>query len=144
MKNLALIGLLCIVFISCNTTKKTALNTNNDVVQEGDTLKISGDNLEYDIIIIEPGFNAWLISTAQPEGYYSQSYLETKNQFYVNAWNNRVISSNFNRNLYEMQINYDRNIDYGYEVNYKLYNYFIFFQNKYNQNLLGSGRVPPN
>ncbi len=48
-----------------------------------------------------------------------------------------------NPNLYELQIDYQSNIDYGYDVNYKLYNYFVYFQNRYKQNLLG-GRIPPN
>ena len=70
--------------------------------------------------------------------------LENKNIFYVQAWNDRVLQpQRFSPNLYEMQINYQQSIDYGYEVNYKLYNYFIYFQNKYKQNLLG-GRVPVN
>ena len=41
----------------------------------------------------------------------------------------------FNPQLYELQIDYEPNIDYGYEVNYMLYNYFIYFQIKYKQRL---------
>jgi len=41
-----------------------------------------------------------------------------------------------------MQINYNRNVDYGYDVNYKLYNYFIYFQLKFKQQL--SGFIPQN
>ena len=36
-----------------------------------------------------------------------------------------------------MQIDYQAHIDYGYEVNYKLYNYFIYFQIQYKQRLAG-------
>ena len=39
--------------------------------------------------------------------------------------------------LYEMQIDYQNNINYGYEVNYILYNYFVYFQQKYKQKLGG-------
>ena len=64
--------------------------------------------------------------------------------FYVTTWNSRVLQpQRFNPNLYEMQIDYKANIDYGYDVNYQLYNYFVYFQNRYKQNLLG-GRIPPN
>lgn len=104
--------------------------------QEGDTLEIASEETEYEIIIIEPGFYSWLNSIAKPEGYYSQSFLENRNEIYVRNWNQRVLNSmQYNPNLYEMQIDYDPNIDYGYEVNYKLYNYFIYFQRKYNQRL---------
>jgi len=78
---------------------------------------------------------------AYPRGFYSQSYLENKNRLYINEWNNRFLQpQRYNRNLYEMSIDYDPNINYGYEVNYLIYNYMIFFQNNYRQNLLG--RVP--
>lgn len=142
MKNLALAACIILIVYSCTTSKKT-VKADNSSAQIGDTIKITSDKTEYEIIIIEPGFNVWLNTTARPEGFYNQTYLENKNIFYVQAWNNRVLQpQRYNPNLYEMQIDYRQNIDYGYELNYKLYNYFIYFQNKYNQNLLG-GRVPP-
>ena len=142
MKNLALAACIILIVYSCTTSKKT-VEADNSSAQIGDTIKITSDKTEYEIIIIEPGFNVWLNTTARPEGFYNQTYLENKNIFYVQAWNNRVLQpQSYNPNLYEMQIDYRQNIDYGYELNYKLYNYFIYFQNKYNQNLLG-GRVPP-
>jgi hypothetical protein len=56
----------------------------------------------------------------------------------VQAWNDRVLQPfAYNPNLYEMQIDYQPNIDYGYEVNYKLYNYFVYFQLTYKQRLAG-------
>ena len=144
MKKLILL-LLLICVAACQTSKKNIQPTKEDIVDvKNDTVKISNDELEYDVIIIEPGFNSWLASIAKPKGYYSQSFLENKNNRYVTEWNSRVLQPNrFNRNLYEMQINYDTNIDYGYDVNYKMYNYFIYFQNTYKQNLLG-GFVPIN
>ena len=142
MKNLALAACIILIVYSCTKSKKT-VEADNSSAQIGDTIKITSDKTEYEIIIIEPGFNVWLNTTARPEGFYNQTYLENKNIFYVQAWNNRVLQpQRYNPNLYEMQIDYRQNIDYGYELNYKLYNYFIYFQNKYNQNLLG-GRVPP-
>ena len=104
--------------------------------QQNDTINIASDSTEYQIIIIDPGFNTWLLSIARPEGYYSQTYLENRNQIYVMNWNQRAMQPlRFGGDLYQMQIDYDPGIDYGYEVNYKLYNYFIFFQRKYNQRL---------
>lgn len=142
MKNLALAACIILIVYSCTTSKKT-VEADNSSAKIEDTIKITSDKTEYEIIIIEPGFNVWLNTTARPEGFYNQTYLENKNIFYVQAWNNRVLQpQRYNPNLYEMQIDYRQNIDYGYELNYKLYNYFIYFQNKYNQNLLG-GRVPP-
>ena len=138
-----LVGLLFVALLSVGscTGSKGAVETSEEEKMafqqtEGDTIEIVSDKTEYEIIIIEPGFNTWLQSIARPEGYYSQSFLETRNQLYVTHWNQRVIQPlRFNPNLYELQINYEPHIDYGYEVNYKLYNYFIYFQRKYRQRL---------
>lgn len=131
--------LLALCAIACNTSKPALINKSIDqevAITENDTVRIENDSLEYEIIIIEPGFNAWLVSTARPEGYYSQPYLENKNIFMVNEWNNRVLNpQRYDPSLYELRIDYSPHIDYGYEVNYKLYNYFIYFQLKYNQRL---------
>jgi hypothetical protein len=103
---------------------------------QGDTIALANAKTEYELLIIEPGFNFWLQSIAKPEGYYSQSFLENRNRIYVMNWNQRVLlPGQFDPNLYEQTINYDPNIDYGYDVNFKLYNYFIYFQRKYNQRL---------
>ena len=104
--------------------------------QQGNTKEepvvIKNDSLEYEIIIIDQGFNFYLNSVARPEGYFSQIYLENRNRFYVAIWNNRFHNpAIFNPNIYENFINYDPNINYGYDVNYKLFNYFEFAQQKY-------------
>ena len=129
-----------LVLISCGATKESLSISNDEKVAfeqvEGDTITISSDKTEYEIIIIEPGFYTWLNSIAKPEGYYSQSFLENRNYLMVLEWNRRVLQpTQYSPNLYELQIDYAQNIDYGYEVNYQLYNYFIYFQRKYNQRL---------
>ncbi len=137
MKTMATLLILGLFMLSCNssksTTNKMVLNTNH---KEQDTVRIANDSLEYEILIIEPGFNSWLASTAKPEGFYSQAYMEVRNRQYVMEWNQRVLQPlRYNSNLYELQIDYQPHIDYGYEVNYKLYNYFIYFQLTYKQRL---------
>jgi len=143
MKNSIYIFIILLTIIACSTTKPTVASTEKPkATTSNDTIKIVNEELEYEVIIIEPGFDFWLQSTAYPRGYYSQSYLENKNLFYILEWNNRVLQpQRYSPNLYEMTINYDPNINYGYEVNYLIYNYMIYFQNKYNQRLYG--RVPP-
>ena len=98
---------------------------------------IANDELEYEIIIIDPGFNTWLASRARPRGYYSQQYFEAKNRIWVIEWNIRAMRPQQYRDLYLMQIDYDHHIDYGYEVNYMLYNYLVYFQLTTGQRLGG-------
>ncbi|WP_410479453.1 DUF6146 family protein [Polaribacter sp. HL-MS24] len=67
--------------------------------------------------------------------------MELRNRFWVTTWNQRAQNPQlFNENIYENIIDYDFNVDYGYEVNYKLFNYFLFAQRKYKMNLGGGFR----
>lgn len=138
MKHLIYILLYSIFVFSCKTQITPVTNNDErlDTIKQNDTVKIVNEDIEYEIIIIEPGFNFWVASTAQPRGFYSQNYMENRNRLYVMEWNQRVINPmQFNPNLYELRIDYRQGIDYGYEVNYLLYNYFIYFQLTYKQRL---------
>jgi hypothetical protein len=105
------------------------------VTASSDTIRIENEELEYEIIILEVGFKNWLV-TQRPMWYYSLNLLENRNRYYVLEWNRRVQSPHlFNSNLYNQFINYDPAIEYGLEVNYKLFMYFEFFQQKYRQRL---------
>tara|TARA_B100000929_G_C15399169_1_gene383951 strand:+ start:412 stop:840 length:429 start_codon:yes stop_codon:yes gene_type:complete len=134
MKNIIYILLLGFFVYSCGSSGGKRFPSDKMNNAENDTVRIANDSLEYEIIIIEPGFNLFINSYARPRGYHSQNFLESKNQFLVSEYNQRVNQPmTFDPNLYINQINYDPNIDYGYEVNYLLYNYFVFFSRHYNQ-----------
>ncbi|PQB04478.1 DUF6146 family protein [Aureitalea marina] len=121
-----------ITMASCNSTKNTAAQSNEQV---SDTIRIANDSLEYEIIIIENGFYNWLV-TQFPEEYYSLGFLENQNRFYVAEYNRRVINPlSFDKDLYIFTINYDPKVSYGKEVNYLLYNYFLYFERTYDQKL---------
>ena len=124
-----------VVMIGCNSQK--SLSTTDAATTANDTVRIANDSLEYEVIIIDPGFNSWLASRARPRGYYGQPYLENKNRFWVQEWNSRVLDPRRWGDMYQMRIDYDPNINYGYEVNYLLYNYLVYFQLSNNQRLGG-------
>jgi len=131
MKNILYILLLGFFVYSCGSSGGKNLSSGD---KKNDTVRIANDSLEYEIIIIEPGFNLFINSYARPRGYHSQAYLENKNQFLVSEYNQRVSQPTaYDPNLYINQINYNSNVDYGYEVNYLLYNYFVYFSRHYNQ-----------
>ncbi len=116
---------------SGNTSKNVAASQTTN-----DTIRIANDSLEYEITIIDPGFSAWILRAA-PRGYYSQQYLEARNRMWVQQWNILATSSQATRNLFIMTIDYDPKIDYGYEVNYMLFNYLTYFQLTNNLSLGG-------
>jgi hypothetical protein len=136
MRNLSYIfGLFILgVFLyscSASSTKK-AFNSKG----KEEPVVIANDSLEYEIIIFDVGFNYYLRSIARPIGFYSKNYMKNWNIIYVTNWNIRVQNpTRYDANIYANIIEYDPKIDYGLEVNYKLFNYFQFAQRKYRMRL---------
>jgi hypothetical protein len=122
--------------IACSSAVKTTVPNLDKTVTKNDTVKIANDSLEYEVIIIDPGFNTWLASRAKPRNYYGLTMMEARNYWFISEYNRRVLDPyRYSPDLYEMRIDYDPNIHYGYEVNYLLYNYFLYFQQQYRQKL---------
>ncbi|HSD15377.1 MAG TPA: DUF6146 family protein [Flavobacterium sp.] len=146
---IVVVALVTVIF-GCNSTTKPVAETNpnaknlaeNKPEEANDTVRISNLDMGYEVIIIDVGFRPWLQTTAKPRNYYSQNYLESRNVPWVVEWNNRARSpkSNHDAELYLLQIDYQNGTDYGYEVNYLLYNYLVYFQIKNNIRL---GGFPP-
>lgn len=134
MKNFKYISVLFflgVLFWACGS-----LPVKNNTLQKEKPVVIANDSLSYEIIIIDIGFNLYLNTIAKPEGFYSQNYLENKNQVFVSTWNSRVRNpAQYNPSIYENVIDYESNTNYGYEVNYKLYNYFKFAEQKHKMKL---------
>lgn len=124
-----LFSIIVLVF-SCNSKNEGIKFNNSNQKIESDTITIANEELEYEIIIIDAGFSNWFNTFAKPRGFYSQSYLEIRNKFWVQEWNYRANIPSQSINLYELPINYDNTVNYGYEVNYMLYNYLVYFQLK--------------
>ena len=138
LKSYHIVIIISLFFVGCHSIKTDKELNSSTKIEEGqtlDTVKIANDSLEYEIIIMELGFNAWL-ATQPPRGYYSQSFLENRNRFFVTEYNIRVNQPlRYDNDLYPLRIDYESRVNYGYEVNYLLFNYFLFFQQKYNQRL---------
>ena len=141
MKKCISILIVLLTIVACSTASQNIVSTDTVSASNkkvNDTVRIANDSLEYEVIIIDNGFSTWLASRAYPRNYYSLQYLENKNYLYVTEWNNRVLQpQRYSPRLYEMSIDYRPDIHYGYEVNYLIYNYMIYFQNTYKQKLWG-------
>lgn len=135
LEKFIVVFILGVFLYSCGVTS-TNDPINNRAKEKEKPVVIANDSLEYEIIIFDIGFNTWLNSIAQPIGYYSQAYMENLNKIYVTNWNNRVLNpAQYDGNIYNNIINYEFGTDYGLEVNYKLFNYFLFAQQKYKMRL---------
>lgn len=135
MKKLVFILIVLLGIVACSQSKSVVPKEKVVATTHKDTLRIANDSLEYEIIIIEPGFDSWL-ATQRPRNFYSMTYLEVKNRIMVAEWNRRVLDPyRYDPDLYGMRIDYETTIHYGLEVNYLLYNYFVYFQKRYKQRL---------
>lgn len=129
MKQLLFTLVIAILIFSCGTTKKISNTASNDNLEEA--VVIANDSLEYEITIYDNKFSLYLRTIARPMDFYTQSYYENKNTFYVSEWNYRARNPIKYGDFYASIINYNPNVDYGIEVNYKLYNYFKFIRREY-------------
>jgi hypothetical protein len=129
--------ILFFAFAASNTAAEKTLHSS---LPFPDTLSIQeSDTTEYEILIIETGYENWMATNARPKWYYSNEYYRNKNRFFVIDWNNRVLET-MHTPPFEDRIEYNPHIDYGLDVNYKLYWYFKFMEHKYGINLRGSGK----
>ncbi len=123
-----------LIFTSCKTTKKVQAPKQEVELVENDTTEAK-DSTEYELIVLDPKFESWL-ATQPPANYHSRQYYETWNRQYVNEWNQRHNNPMRYGDFYETKIDYNPNVDYGLELNYKLYYYFRFIEEEYGITLI--------
>ena len=97
----------------------------NLVKVKSDTTAV--DSVTYELVVMDPGFETWLATKPQMN-YYSKSYYENWNKLYVIEWNYRYSDPLRFGSLYESRIEYDPSVDYGLELNYRLYYFFLYFE----------------
>ncbi|MGQ8338071.1 DUF6146 family protein [Sunxiuqinia sp. A32] len=129
MKNLVFI-IIILVIAACSSQKNIQIK---EVSQNE-----SADSVSYELIVLDPGFESWYIKYCKPTWYHSQSYYETWNQQYVNEWNHKSLWSHHSQ-LLDGQINYDHQIDYGLEINHKLFYYFQYVEDVLRIPILSNG-----
>lgn len=102
-------------------------------VNPPDTLKFepideSKDSVEYELIIFDPAFDSWFFKNRRPMDFFEQSYLESWNSQLVPQWNGAVVSTRNRNCMPTTYLDYRPEIDYGKELNYKLFYYFMYIQ----------------
>lgn len=128
MKKLFFFGFLLFVGWSCKQQNELAQSQENPG-------EISIDSTEYKILIIDPDFDRWYMMRYSPSMDRSNQTYRSMNNIGVQNWN-----SFFDRGRYPYAIgsylHYQPNIDYGIEVNRRLYWYFKYIEEKYRIRLL--------
>jgi hypothetical protein len=98
----------------------------------------ANDSLEYELVTFDGKFESWYIMQNVPSRFRSQEYYENWNHQYVNAWNYNSTQSGKN-NFFEYIHGYDPTIDYGFELNHKLFYYFQYVENVLKIKILPAG-----
>ncbi len=123
MKTRFFIGMIVLLIWGCSPVTKLS-KTSATLTQS------SQDNTEYEIQIIDPQFDQWYILNYSPAKDYSKEYYRGQNLVGVTNWNNYYNSGQYSR-VIESLIDYRPNIDYGIEVDRKLYWYFKYIESEF-------------
>lgn len=128
----SILAILSTILFVCCQTQAPAPTENKDQSLTFD----KNEEDEYDLIVFDAQYDVFLMTIARPQNFYSENYYKMKNDQYVNVWNNRHAQPlRFDPDLYAVHINYDPKINYGINLEYKLYNFFKFIEWKYKVNL---------
>lgn len=117
--------LLTVFIFSCATAPRALRPPAENVID----LTQKNDDEEYELIVLDPGFDNWYLTAWNVGKDRSVNYYRQWNQQYVTAWNYKASQPHTSR-YFDTLINYDPGIDYGLELERKLYYYFRFVDSK--------------
>ena len=132
-----LIILMAVIGGSSSISAQTvSQNSNSAAVKKSDIVYIT-DHKSFEVTFKGEQFYKWL-KKQSPKHKYLQSSLEIENMQYADEWNRRVGNPKYNSNMYVQQVDYQikPKLHYGMDVNYELFMYFKFFEEKYEKLLI--------
>lgn len=116
--------LLLVVLLAAGcSSQKSALKMNKAGNDQS-----SADTTEYEVETFNKRFEQWYRQYQNPATYKSQAYYEAWNEQYVTAWNAKCARAGKNW-PFEPVVGYKPDEDYGFEMNHKLFYYFMFVEN---------------
>ena len=98
----------------------------------------ASDSLEYELVTFDGKFESWYIMQNVPSKFRSQEYYENWNRQYVDAWNYNSTQPG-KSNFFEYIHGYNPTVDYGFELNHKLFYYFQYVENVLKIKILPAG-----
>lgn len=110
-----------IFVIACSTQKGIVK------IEEDKDETAEEDSVEYALETFDSKFDTWYLLHNNPSQYRSQEYYEGWNQRYIAAWNYNATQPG-KRWFFEPVIGWDPTIDYGFELNHKLFYYFQYVE----------------
>jgi hypothetical protein len=123
MKFCFYIGIMVLLFWAC-TPVKVATKTSATLTHD------SLDSTEYELLIIDPNFDRWYLMNYTPSKDHLNDYYRDKNLIAVANWNDHYRTGRYS-GIIDSFIDYSPGIDYGIELNRKLYWYFKYIKDNY-------------
>lgn len=123
---------MILVIVACST-HKNVVEIKNKTVEDA-----ANDSLEYELVTFDQRFETWYLLHDNQSQYHSQSYYEDWNRQYVSAWNANEMNSG-KSSFFETIVGYDPMVDYGFELNHKLFYYFQYVENVLKIQIMGNG-----
>ena len=123
MKPVIFISVLSLLIWACSPVKNIS-KTSATVTQN------SQDSTEYELIITDIHFDSWYQLNYSEAKDRTDDYYHSKNLIAVYNWNDYYRRGKY-INVIDSYINYEPQIDYGMELNRKLFWYFKFVEEYY-------------
>jgi len=123
MKMSMLLIMLALMTWSCSPVKETT-KTSAELNQ------VEQDSTEYEIIIVDIHFDQWYLLNYFESKDRTIEYYHSKNIMAASRWDDYYRRGKFT-GVIDSYINYQPQIDYGMEVNRKLFWYFKFVEEYY-------------
>jgi len=127
MKTIRILAILTLFFMAVSLQAK-------ELSSPPDTLRFEApdkaEEQEYELLIIDPGFERWFVRNSNPITFYEQRYLENWNRQLAQQWNTKLGTSRRWDCAPQTYLDYNPGIDYGKELNYKLFYYFRYMHER--------------
>ncbi|HPF50644.1 MAG TPA: DUF6146 family protein [Draconibacterium sp.] len=124
---------LVVMTVACSTPKSAS---KMDDVAKAQTA--AADTTEYEVETFNKRFDQWYQKYQDPAKYKSQAYYESWNEQYVAAWNAKCARGGKDWH-FDPVVGYKANEDYGFEMNHKLFYYFMYVENVLKIQILPGG-----
>ncbi len=134
MKRYFFIGIMALLVWACSTAKGTS-KASASLVQNNQ------DSTKYDLVIDDIHFDQWYRLNYSAAYDHANDYYRSKDNFAVTSWNDLYNTGRYSP-VIDCYIYYQPNIDYGIDLNRKLFCYFKYIQETYRIPLLFSSPDP--
>jgi len=121
----SVLGIIFMVFLLLGCTSSGRLSR----APAENIIDLSQNEEEYELIVLDPGFETWFATTWNLGKDRSVEYYSHWNYRYVSDWNYKVTRLHTSQ-FFDTMIQYDPTIDYGIAIERKLYYYFRWVDTK--------------